>query len=462
VRLIKGAEAARSTILRRSPLDDRELPAAAQDLIRRVFGAELGPADVVDRILRDVRENGDAAVRRYNEAIDGVTSDAAKLPLEVSREEIKQAHSKVGGSLVEALTLAAERIRAFHEQQLAHSLKSFQDGPIGQVVRPLARAGFYVPGTAAIYPSTVLMSVIPARVAGASEVIMATPVAPDGAVAPLKLVAADIAGVDRVFRAGGVQGIAAMAYGTETVPRVDKISGPGGIFVTLAKKRLFGEVGIDGIFGPSETLVVADGRATPALVAADLLAGAEHDELASAILLTDSAELGDAVANAVDEGLASLDRSTIAKESLEARGGMILTRTIDEAIHLANEFAPEHLCLHLANAEEVMQRVTNAGCVFVGEPSVESIGDYTAGPSHVMPTGGSAAYASPLGVQDFLKVMSVVNLDQQTVDEIGPPAAAIARAEGLTGHARAVESRLSSVAAASSDLPGDSRSEDPI
>jgi histidinol dehydrogenase len=442
VRIVRGAEAARSTLLQRAPLDERELPPAAQDLIRRVFGAELGPAEVVDRILREVRENGDAAVRRYNEAIDGVTSDAAKLPIEVSRDEIKQARSQVDASLVSALSTAADRIRAFHVQQLAHSLKSFQSGHVGQIVRSITRAGFYVPGTAAIYPSTVLMSVIPARVAGVAEVIMATPLAPDGSVAPLKLVAADIAGVDRVFRAGGVQGIAAMAYGTETVPRVDKISGPGGIFVTLAKKKLFGEVGIDGIFGPSETLVIADARANHALVAADLLAGAEHDELATAILLTDSAELAEAVSKAVDEGLSTLDRSAIAKESLEARGGIILTESIGESILLANKFAPEHLCLHLAMAAHAMQHLTNAGCVFVGEHSVESIGDYTAGPSHVMPTGGSAAYASPLGVQDFLKVMSVVRLDQKAVDKIGPAAAAIAHAEGLTGHARAVESRL--------------------
>jgi histidinol dehydrogenase len=286
------------------------------------------------------------------------------------------------------------------------------------------------------------MSVIPARVAGVSEVIMTTPVAPSGGVAALKLVAAEIAGVDRVFRAGGVQGVAAMAYGTESVPRVDKICGPGNIFVTLAKKRLFGEVGIDGIFGPSETLVVADSHADPALVAADLFAGAEHDELATAILLTDSAELAEAVRAAVEAGLSSLDRSAIASESLEARGGIILTDSLAESIHLANEFAPEHLCLHLATAAHAMQHVRNAGCIFVGEHSVESIGDYTAGPSHVMPTGGSAAYASPLGVQDFMKVMSIVRLDQQIVDKIGPPAAAIARAEGLTGHARAVESRL--------------------
>ena len=442
MRIIKGAQKARSTILHRAPLDDRELPPAVQDLIRRVFGAELGPAQVVDRILCDVRENGDAAVRRYNEEIDGVSSEAAKLPLEVSPDEIRRAKSEVDQALVAALTVAAERIRAFHEQQLAHSVKSFQIGGVGQVVRPLARAGFYVPGTGAIYPSTVLMSVIPARVAGVSEVIMATPVAPNGVVAALKLVAAEIAGVDRIFRAGGVQGTAAMAYGTETVPRVDKVCGPGNIFVTLAKKKLFGEVGIDGIFGPSETLVVADAHADPALVAADLLAGAEHDELSTAVLLADSAELAEAVSAAVEAGLSTLDRAAVARESLEARGGIIVVDSIAEALYLANEFAPEHLCLHVSIAAHAVQHVRNAGCVFVGEHSVESIGDYTAGPSHVMPTGGSAAYASPLGVQDFLKVMSVVRLDQQTVDKIGPPAAAIARAEGLTAHALAIESRL--------------------
>lgn len=442
MRIVRGAQEARSTLLRRSPLDDSELPPAAQEIIRRVFGAELGPAEVVDRILRDVRENGDTAVRRYNEEIDGMTSDAAKMPLEVSRDEIEQARSQVDQSLVEALTIAADRIRAFHEQQLSHSTRSFEDGAVGQVVRPLSRVGFYVPGTIAIYPSTVLMSVIPARVAGVQEIVMTTPGTTSGEVAPLKLVAADIAGVDRVFRAGGVQGIAAMAYGTETIPKVDKICGPGNIFVTLAKKRLLGEVGIDGIFGPSETVVIADEHADASLVVADLLAGAEHDELATAVLLTDSPQLAESVSRLIDADVGALERSNVAMASLEARGGAVIVDSVEEAIDLANEFAPEHLCLHLRDADAAMQRVRSAGCVFVGARSVESIGDYTAGPSHVMPTGGSAAYASPLGVQDFLKVMSVVRLDQDTVNTIGPAAAAIARAEGLTGHARAVEGRL--------------------
>jgi histidinol dehydrogenase len=425
-------------------MNELAVPPAAQELMRRVFGAELGPAEVVDRILRDVREKGDAAIRRCNEEIDGVAPEAAKMPLEVSREEIERARSEADGSLLEALNTASWRIRAFHEQQLAHSLRSFQNGAAGQVVRPLARAGFYVPGTAAIYPSTVLMSVIPARVAGVGEVVMTTPVARDGSVSSLKLIAAEIAGTDRVFRAGGVQGIAAMAYGTESVPKVDKICGPGNVFVTLAKKKLFGEVGIDGVFGPSETVVIADGQADASLVAADLLAGAEHDEMATAVLLTDSESLAGKVAKLMEADVASLERADIARASLEAQGGVVIVAGIDEAIELANEFAPEHLCLHLgeAEAEAALQRVTNAGCVFLGARSVESIGDYTAGPSHVMPTGGTAKYASPLGVQDFLKVMSVIRLDQDSVNAVGPAAAVIARAEGLSGHARAVERRL--------------------
>jgi histidinol dehydrogenase len=439
---VQGAEEARNTLLSRSSLSERVLPDAVREVTRRVFGAELDAADVVERILRDVKENGDAAVRRYNREIDGAAENASRAALKVSREEIEQAYGKTEKPLVNALRQAADRIRIFHELQLANSLRPFQNGAVGQVVRPLARAGFYVPGTSAIYPSTVLMSVIPARVAGVGEVLMCTPVDANGDVAALKLVAADIAGVDRVFKAGGVQGIAAMAFGTETIPRVDKICGPGNIFVTLAKKQLFGQVGIDGIFGPSETVVVADARAEAALVAADLLAGAEHDELASAILLTDSEALAAKVAELVDAGIGSLERASVAGTSMEAHGGVIIVDSIDGAIDLANEFAPEHLCLHLSNADEVMQQVKNAGCVFVGANSVESIGDYTAGPSHVMPTGGSAAYASPLGVQDFLRLMSVVRLDKDTVNAIGPAAAAIAHAEGLTGHARAVEHRL--------------------
>ncbi len=389
--------------------------------------------------MRDVRQEGDAAVHRYNAGLDGVRVEA---PLEVSPSEIEAAYSFVDRDLVDALRQAARRIQVFHEQQLTHSARTFEESGVGQIVRPLSRVGVYVPGTKVIYPSTVLMTAVPARVAGVHDLVIATPAVEDGSVAPLKLVAADIAGVDRVFRAGGVQGVAAMAYGTESIPKVDKICGPGNIFVTLAKKKLYGEVGIDGIFGPSETLVLADRDAQPNLVAADMLAGAEHDELATALLITDSRELADAVSSHIEARLGSLSRSEVARASLEARGGAVVVGTLDEALELANEFAPEHLCLHVQDMDGALNRVTNAGCAFAGDRSVESIGDYTAGPSHVMPTGGSAAFASPLGVHDFLKVTSVVKLDQATVDDIGPAAAAIARAEGLIGHAEAVESRL--------------------
>ncbi len=440
MRIVRGAREGLETLLRRAVTDDPELPPAVRATIQRVFGAALDAGAVVDRILRDVRAGGDAAVHRYNEAIDGV--GAADAPLEVSPGDIKAAYSQVEPSLVEALRHAADRIRRFHEWQLEHSLRSFERDGLGQIVRPIQRAGLYVPGTKVVYPSTVLMLAVPARVAGVVEVVMVTPVGPDGSVAPLKLVAADIGGVDRIFRAGGVQGVAALAYGTESIPRVDKICGPGNIFVTIAKKRLYGEVGIDGIFGPSETLVVAGAAADPVLVAADMLAGAEHDELATAVLLTDSATLAEAVAREVEAGLGSMAREAAARASLDARGGAVVVGSVEEAIDLASDFAPEHLCLHLSDAEKWVGRVRNAGCVFAGERSVESIGDYTAGPSHVMPTGRSAVFASPLGVHDFLKVTSLVRLDQAAVDAIGPAAAAIAKAEGLTGHARAVESRL--------------------
>lgn len=439
MRIVNGAEEARKTLLRRGVLES-SLPDPVRDTIRRVFGEDLAAREVVDRIVDGVREGGDAELRRYNREIDRMAGD---LPLEVSRDEIEAAFSEVDSATVDALKAAAARIRRYHERQLEHSLRSFrgEDG-LGQIVRPLRRAGLYVPGTVVVYPSTVLMTAVPARTAGVEELIMATPVNPDGTVSPLKLVAADIAGVSRIFRAGGAQGIAAMAYGTESVPKVDKICGPGNIFVTLAKKRVYGDVGIDGVFGPSETLVVADGSAAPDLVVADMLAGAEHDELATSVLLTDSSSLAESVSAAVDRGLDRIRRKEIAAHSLQARGGAIVLPSIEEAIELASEFAPEHLCLHVADAERLAGNVRNAGCVFIGEMSVESIGDYTAGPSHVMPTGGSATFASPLGVHDFLKVTSLVHLDAATAQEIGPAAAAIARAEGLDGHAQSIEARL--------------------
>ena len=472
MRIARGVKEGRE-LLRRGSLEDEELPPRVREDIRRVFGAELDAAGVVEQVLRDVRDEGDAAVLRYNEDLDGVHGDLSGLSLLVSREEIEVAYPQVEPALVEALKAAAERIRTFHERQLEHSLRGFMKDGVGQVVQPLARVGVYVPGTQVVYPSTLLMTVIPARVAGVSEIVVATPAREDTTVSPLKLVAADIAGADVVVRAGGVQGIAAMAYGTETVPKVDKVCGPGNIFVTIAKKKLYGQVGIDGLFGPSETLVIADESADPALiaadllaaaehdelatsvlittaealVAADLLAAAEHDELATSVLITTSEALVTAVRQQVEQELASLGRVEMARASLSTRGGVVVVETLDEALELANEFAPEHLCLHVDEPRQLLEGVRNAGAVFAGAASVESIGDYTAGPSHVMPTGGGARYASPLGVHDFLKVTSVVDISADTVRRIGPAAAAIARAEGLTGHARAIERRLREVEA---------------
>jgi histidinol dehydrogenase len=286
------------------------------------------------------------------------------------------------------------------------------------------------------------MTAIPAKVAGVDDLVMMSPPGPDGVMSPLKLVAADIAGVDRIFKAGGAEAIAALAYGTQTVPRVDKIVGPGSIFVTIAKREVFGSVGIDALYGPSETIVIADESANPMTAAADLLAQAEHDELATPILLTTSASLAEAVAIEVDRQLKLLPREQIARASFDARGGAVIVDSIEEAVALGSEYAPEHMCLLVRNAAEVAKTVRNAGGIFVGEDAPESLGDYTAGPSHVMPTLGSARYASPLGVHDFIKVTSVVAVDIDRLREMGPAAAKIARAEGFTAHARSIELRL--------------------
>jgi histidinol dehydrogenase len=438
MRIVEGAEEARRTLLRRQPLSEVEVPAAVRERTRQVLGADLSPAEAVARILRDVRAEGDAAVLRYSEAFDGV----AYPSLTVSPEEMKASYEQVEADLAPALRFAAERIRLFHEMQLEHSLSSFSKDGLGMLVRPLQRVGVYATGAVVVYPSSVLMTAIPARVAGVAEVYMVSPVGSDGRVSPLKLVAADIAGVDMVFRASGAQAIAALAYGTETIPRVDKVCGPGNIFVTLAKQQVYGSVGIDALYGPTETVVVADDSADPALCAADLLAQAEHDELATAILITPSAELARAVVPEVERQLVDLERASVARASLEGRGGVVVTTSVEEALELANEFAPEHLCLLVRDAPVWAERVRNAGGVFVGEASPEAMGDYTAGPSHVMPTGGSARFSSPLSVLDFLKISNVVAVEEEALRDWGPAAAAIARAEGFTAHARSIERRL--------------------
>ena len=438
MRIVLGAEEGRRTLLRRQPIGETALP---DDVWRRTCEAVGDVATVeeaVRRILRDVREEGDAAVVRYCAAFDG----ASYSTLRVAPEEIRAAYDQVEPAVVDALRLAAEGIRSFHEEQRRHVMQSFQRDGVGVQVRPLARVGINAPGTAVVYPSSVLMTALPAKAAGVEEVLIASPADAAGRVAPIKLVAADLAGVDGVFRMSGAQGVAAFAYGTESVPKVDKVCGPGNIFVTLAKREVFGEVGIDALYGPSETIVIADEGADPALCAADLLAQAEHDELATPILITTSHKVAERVGEEVERQLASLERRDVASAAFGARGGAVVVDSLDEALDLANEYAPEHLCLLVRDAGKWTARVRNAGGVFVGETSPESLGDYTAGPSHVMPTMGTARFASPLGVQDFLKGTSVVAVDEAALRALGPAAARIARAEGFTAHARSIEMRL--------------------
>ena len=404
----------------------------------KTFGQELSPDEVVRRIIRDVREDGDNAVRYYNLRIDGADTPA----LEVTDQEFEAAYREVDGEVMDALKFAAGRVRTYHEQQMRGASLDFNQDGLGQLTRAIERVGLYIPGTRAPLPSTVIMCAVPAQVAGVDEIVMTSPVLPDGSVPPVKLVAAQIAGVSRVFKAGGAQGVAAFAYGTETVPRVDKICGPGGLFVAIAKKQVFGDVGIDAVYGPTETVVIADESADPELVAADLLAQAEHDPLATPILLTPSHYLADAVDSAINRQIRELEREKIARESLDNRGGCILVNDIDHAIALANEYAPEHLCLLVDQPMAYAAKVRNAGGLFLGEASPEAFGDYTAGPSHTMPTGGSARWSSPLGVRDFLKTISVIGIQGEVAEEIAHAASVIARAEGLTGHARAAERRL--------------------
>ncbi|MCL0065700.1 histidinol dehydrogenase [Dehalococcoidia bacterium] len=440
MRIIQDIQTAKSALLKRQPAESVELPPQARQRIREVFGKDVAPEEVVRLIISDVQTGGDAALLKYIEKLEG----ARLTRLEVPGKEITAARNNIDRELLAALQTAAERIRDFHQKQrdlLPMGRIELGEG-LGQVIAPLERVGIYAPGGTASYPSTVLMTAIPARVAGVNEIILATPPRPDGHIPPLTLAAADIAGIDRVFSVGGAQAIAALAFGTESIPRVDKICGPGNIFVMLAKKQVFGAVDIDGLQGPTETIVLADDSANPASCAADLLAQAEHDELATAIMITTSRELARKVNAEVERQLIELERRKIAAVSLEQRGGIVIVGDMDEAIQLVNDYAPEHLCLLVRDAESVSARIRNAGGIFIGESSPEVIGDYVAGPSHVMPTGGTARFSSPLSVADFLKITSLIALDKKTLKKLGPQAAAIARAEGLTAHAAAIERRV--------------------
>lgn len=396
----------------------------------------------VAAILADVKEKGDEAVFDYTKRFDGADINAANIV--VTKEEIDEAYSLVDEQLVEVIRKALVNIREYHAKQKQYSwFDSTPNGTIlGQKVTPLNRVGVYVPGGKAAYPSSVLMNIIPAKVAGVSQIIMTTPPGKDGRVNPATLVAANEAGVDVIYKVGGAQAIAAMAYGTDSIRKVDKIVGPGNIYVALAKKAVYGHVSIDSIAGPSEILVIADETANPRYVAADLLSQAEHDEMASAILITTSEELADKVSKEIDGFVAELSRSEIISKSLENYGYILIAKDIDEAVETANEIASEHLEIVTRDPFTVMTKIRNAGAIFLGEYSSEPLGDYFAGPNHVLPTNGTAKFFSPLGVDDFIKKSSIISYSREALEPIHEDIIKFANAERLTAHANSIKVRF--------------------
>ena len=430
---------ARDTILKRRSLRDYTLPEHVTERSVELFGERVMPDEAVRRIIRSVRQAGDQALVQWNQKLDGTRTDS----LLVTRAELDSACDALAPELRCALELAAERIRAFHRKQpLSSWIDAGEGGSLGQLVRPVDSVGVYVPGGSAPLPSSLLMSVIPAQVAGVPEVIVCTPPGSGaGDIHPTILAAAAVAGVQKVVRVGGAQAIAAMAYGTESVPRVATIVGAGNLFVTLAKQQVYGDVGIDGLLGPTETMVIADENADPRLAAADLLAQAEHDELASAILLTPSADFATVVQAEIYRQLEPLARRDIILSAIANRCGSVITSDLDQAFDLANEFAAEHLCLLVEDPWSWIGKVRNAGGVFLGEHSYEVLGDYVAGPSHVMPTGGTARFASPLNLLNFVKITSLIGLNQGSARDLSAPAQRLAQAESLDAHAAAAQLR---------------------
>lgn len=404
-----------------------------------LYDRQLTPDEFARRVIEDVRRDGDAAVRRISAALDGAAPAGKDLPLEVPRERILAAVDQISPQTRRALDLAVERVRNFQQAALP---KSWRDpsGEFGEEVRPLGRAGVYVPGGVAPLASSVVMTVVPARVAGVDEVILATPGRNGEDPHPAVLAAAAIAGADRVFRIGGAQAIAALAYGTETVPRVDIVCGPGNAFTTAAKKAVFGDVGIDGLYGPTETAVIADESSDPVFAAADLLAQAEHDVIALPVLIATSEAVADSIEEELARQIETLSRRQIAAAAV-GRGISAVVGSVDEAIEVANALAPEHLCVSVKNANNYLPGIRYAGGIFLGEFSAEVMADYVAGPSHVMPTGGTARFASALSVRNFLRFSPFLNFSERTFMELAADAAELATAEGLDGHAAAADRR---------------------
>jgi histidinol dehydrogenase len=431
---IVDVETARQTILRRVPVNSAACPAGVLEGIESLFGPGVTPSQAVAQILASVRDQGDAALRRWTRVLDRVEISDFRVPA----GQLKEAYDALPGPLASAMSRAAERIRAFHQRQpLPDWTTDEMGGTLGQRVTPIERVGIYVPGGSAPLPSSLLMSVIPAQVAGVPQIVVCTPPRPHTSI----LAAAHLCGLEDLFQIGGAQAIGAMAYGTESLSRVDKIVGAGNLFVTLAKQQVYGVVGLDGLAGPTETMIIADESADPAWVAADLLAQAEHDVLATAILLTPDRSLAEAVQVEVAQQLETLSRGSVIVQSLTDRGGVVITPDLDTAAALASEYAPEHLCLAVAAPHELAGKVRNAGGFFIGGRSFEVLGDYVAGPSHIMPTGGTARFASPVNVLDFVKISSIIALDEETSCALSPIAAQLAQVESLTAHAAAAERR---------------------
>ena len=406
-------------------------------LMRSMQRFDVG--EPVRNIIEDVAARGDEALFDYCERFDKVRLSA----LEVSAEEIEEATEAVSAELTEAMVLAAANIRAFHSQQLRQGFTLTRPGAtMGQKITPIEKVGLYIPGGTAAYPSTVLMLAIPAKLAGCSQIVITTPPGKDGKVAAPILAAAKLAGVDRIFKVGGAQAVAALAYGTETVPKVDKIVGPGNAYVAEAKRQVFGRVNIDMIAGPSEILVIADGTCNPAFVAADLLSQAEHDKMASAVLVTDSMELAEKVSDEVERQLCLLPRQEIARASIENNGMILVTKDLFQAVEASNELAPEHLEICVDNPMPYLEKVRNAGSVFLGKYCPEALGDYLAGPNHTLPTSGTARFSSPLSVDDFIKKTQFTRFTPAALEAVAQDIAVFARAEGLDAHARSAEIRF--------------------
>ncbi len=422
-------------------LGDPGFETAFTDLLERRRARATAVDGTVAAIVADVRARGDQAVREYTARFDDLDVEPAEL--RISARDREAAREQCDGRALEALEFAAARIEAFHRRHIPEDQWYEDDDGVGLGVRwtAICSVGIYVPGGGASYPSSVLMNGVPARVAGVERVVMAVP-APGGVLSPLVIAAAQIAGIDEIYRIGGAQAIAALAYGTETIPRVDKIVGPGNAYVTAAKRRVFGDVGIDTIAGPSEVLIISDNRSDPDWIAADLLAQAEHDEDAQAILITDDGDFADRVSDRIEAQLKTLERAAIARQSWDRHGAVIIVDELDLAAGLADRVAPEHLEIATAAPDQLAARVGNAGAIFLGRLTPEAIGDYVAGPSHVLPTTGAARFASGLTVLDFLKRTSLVRCDRKGLARLGPSAIALAEAEGLAGHAKSVTLRL--------------------